>query len=312
METQRNPEEQRVRELANRWHRSFEKMKEEWLARPETTLDDLVDLYWDGYILGRIAPLDQDEKDARATLKKDVWAGTRDDKELYERILYSILNGKEALGKNLSAISPGYAAGAVMDSMQIVYRKFLHQLPKAKYRSEPDVHYFADKFVEKARQEFVRHGGQGDKLLRVGSHGRVGDILVTVEGITPDGKVWLVADNPGRDYMRLYDTIQSLDPDASGTAILASKLDLASFTNPELPSQFSTEIRFTFSRRTNHNVTRSISQDLEAHGIPVHLVDLRPVWDRLFLDKKEGDEVQAKIIFSKEDGMRCEVSGTSA
>lgn len=305
MEDERMAAEARTSELAHQWQKVFETKKTELLSRPDATMDNVVDLYWQYYILARVAPEDPEVKAARQSKRKDVWPGTRDDAEVYERFLYSILYAKDSLGRNYTSIGAGYAAGAVSDSLRIVYTKFLKDLPKAKYRDEPDILFFVDKFVEKAKKALELHGGDASKLLTIGAKGEIDGIPVTVDAITDKGEVWLKA-NSAAEHVKLLDAIHKRHPKSHG-GMLASSLDLETFVNPEFPDTYSMHVDFAWSRRTNHEVDRSIVRDLAEHNIPDHLVDLQPIRDKLFFGKAEGEAVKANIIFTKEDGIRCEV-----
>ena len=78
-----------LKEKAQAWRKRYEDALSAIADRQDAKLDDLVEVIWEQGILDRIAPIDAEEKRARKELRGDLWDGTRDDPELYLRIMYS-------------------------------------------------------------------------------------------------------------------------------------------------------------------------------------------------------------------------------
>src|SRR3990167_10505766 len=107
--------DERPREsLGSSWQGRLDKVLDPLIESRTLTRSQFIDILWDYGILGRIAPTDSIELQARVNENKTVWTGTRDDPQLYWRILYSTASALDTIQGQFSIIanSSSYIAGS--------------------------------------------------------------------------------------------------------------------------------------------------------------------------------------------------------
>lgn len=195
-----------VKEKAGAWLRRYEEKIEKILSAEKIDRAHLIDTLWEYGIMGRIAPKDETEKNARIALEKAVWEGDREDPKLYWRILYSAAAAKNAVEKNysLAAGSHSYITGAFQELYGILASpKAKDAFPEMKERKNPTI-IIIDEFMNRAKIELEKRGVKPpDKLLPIGAKGRWNGIEATIETYTDGGLVWLKGDST-EDHMKLY------------------------------------------------------------------------------------------------------------
>lgn len=195
-----------LKEKAGAWLGRYEEKIKEILSAEKIDRVELIDALWEYGIMGRIAPKDEAEKNARVALEKAVWEGDREDPKLYWRILYSAAAAKNAAEKNYSIMagSHGYITGAFQGLYGILASpKAEDAFPEMK-EGKNSMIAVIDDFIARAKKELEKRGTKPpEKLLPIGAVGKWNGIEVTVENYTDDGLVWLRAEDLD-DHTKLY------------------------------------------------------------------------------------------------------------
>lgn len=216
IEHEKGAEREYQKEIASRWQKRFDDALERVTSDEHSTLDQLLDVIWNDGILGRIAPTDPQEKAARVALQKDVWQGSRDDEELYWRILYSAGYVTEPEVLRHSTFPTGYASGAVgRGRMAVLMSKDrgAHVIPK-EHQDDPLL-FLAGKIMDRAREEIRKRGGAPhDTLIPWNAKATWNGMKVQVTRYTSDGLLYLKGESY-QDHIKigeLTDFVGAISP----------------------------------------------------------------------------------------------------
>lgn len=203
---EQSPNKEALKEKAGAWLGRYEEKIEEILNAEKIDRAELIDALWEYGIMGRIAPKDEIEKNARMQLEKAVWEGNREDPKLYWRILYSAAAAKNATEKNYSIMagSHGYITGAFQGLYGVLASpKAEDTFPEMKEGKNPMIAVI-DGFMDRAKKELEKRGVKPpEKLPQIGAKGKWNGIEVTIGSYTDDGLVWLKTESE-EDHMKLY------------------------------------------------------------------------------------------------------------
>ena len=193
LEHEKGPEREYQKEKAGAWRKRYDDALDAVVHNEQATFEELLDVIWNEGILGRIAPVNSEEKNARIQLKKSVWEGSRDDVELYWRILYSAGYITEPAIMHHSVLPHGYAIDALSRARIAALmnaEQTKHFFPKENQK-DPFV-FLAGKIMDRAREEISTRGGEPhEKLIPWGSKGVWKGVSAEVERYTGDGLLWL-------------------------------------------------------------------------------------------------------------------------
>ncbi len=295
------------KELASKWHDGYTAAIEAFKQKEDKTIDDVVDLHWEHYLFARLVPEDVAEKQARKALRKEVWDGSRDDVELYIRILTSCYYADDIIDKNLTMGGGGFGSGAIFQSLGLLTLNFMEQIPMRHGRV--DYRPYIEKYVERAKQEIVRCGGEvPSKRLRPGAIGEYKGMPVKVESLTGDGLVALeAADRNYENHGKLFDLVLEDYPESSGSSLPITALDLEKFENPIAVEQFKKVYTINPQPSEAWKHQRDIKRELEALNVPFgQLEDFSKVFWGAIRDREEA-ELQIEISYDKEEGFSVEV-----
>lgn len=223
-----------IRHLAHAWEERFEEAIEEVLSKEGAKIDELIDAIWNKGILDRLVPFDALEHLARRADGRDTF-DSRDNPELYWRIIYSVLYAKRALDLQHSMVTHGVAAGALVRGYTLAcMRQKLRELCPDVFKKNNEKSYrrtldfFVQKIIERAKARLRELGAEPhEQCIAVNSCGVFDGILVYVEGYTADGLL-LLKPKDHQNILLLYDKMRVLG-DKLGLGISPSKLNSADF-----------------------------------------------------------------------------------
>lgn len=224
-EQKRAAQEAEYKRLASRWRERLDQEIKAFQDSGDRSPDKLVDIYWEYYVLGRLAPEDSLEKEAREAKGKDVWSGDRDDPELYVRILTSLYYAQDAVNKQITMEGGGWGSGAVME----VTLKAPHLLRGIPATKQPED--WASLFIERTESSITSFGGEVPiKRLRSGLVGIYKGMEVRIDRLTDDGRVLLEPADSNFDTREQLLSVFAEDHPGEGIVRLSiSELDLDSF-----------------------------------------------------------------------------------
>jgi hypothetical protein len=183
-------------ELAEAWNTRLQERVVQ--AMTEENLDALLAALWEEGVLGRIAPLDASEREARAMLRKTVWPGTRENVELYRRIKYATMFSQEAIRQRFSVVAGNhsYIVGAFNGLQLAMYAEQWPRLfpEKGSERTDPTGTLLVD--LQRRAQDELRQRGDAhaDTSIAWEAAGTWHGIPVTAHP-TEDGRLVLRAQN---------------------------------------------------------------------------------------------------------------------
>ncbi len=290
----RDAKREHLKELAGRWEKRFDDAIDAIQENDEATFDDLIGAIWEKGMLGRIAPEDPQEANARKDLGKTVWEGKkgRDDEDLYWSIIYC-LRSQELSMKARDTIAAADYTGGGMSAVYQFTRNNEKQRQLFGDKSFEDIFLSVGAAItEKAKGEITRLGGTPPtSFVELGAQGTVNGIDVIVERYTGEGKLSLKARN-FEDHAALYEI----------TPISASKLNPEEF---KVPSVHVTEEVDLSDRGKLFQGMRTMLGKLP-EGVRPQLFDASP---KYFEATKpfEGKKVNISITFTQEDGVSFQV-----
>lgn len=209
------------KEISNRWRDRFEEAMDKYLSRSEIELDGVTDFIWEKGVLDHISPTDQEEFEARQRLDKDAF--TRDNPELYWRIMYSAGNAKDSTLKNATLLA-GYVAQVMIQVVMGLSIKNQNKFSELFPKDSNPIIVVADKIIEKAKGELIRLGIKPhEELIPIGFVGKFKGVNVKITRYTHDGLIALEADNY-EDHVKLGELTNYK------SAVLPQELDLSDFS----------------------------------------------------------------------------------
>lgn len=195
------------RDKASSWQIEYEQAVGQIVSKEDSTLQDVVDVIWEKGILDRVAPIDEEVKQQRIDGGHETFEGTRNDVELYWRLLASMENMKESIN---CSVSGGYAA-AIISGFSHIYdqknidRFFPDDSNRKKGKWQEDLLYYFDCFHEKAKSELEARGEKvPDALPQVGDKGVYHGINVVVKTYAGNGTIYLQGETLN-DHRKLFD-----------------------------------------------------------------------------------------------------------
>lgn len=209
------------KKLAEAWQERYSLRLDDFYKQEHPVLDQLIDIIWEEAVLGRISPVNAQEKEVRQALEKTVWPGDRNDPTLYWRLIYSIASSKEAIDRGYSIAASG--SSLIVGAYQAVYQAYLTQKSTELFGEQNPQLTILDEIAKRAKEKLQELGvTPPDRLVPIGASGIWKGIPVKVGQYLEDGRVWLEAVNY-EDRMRLYDAgaSQGVEPE---------ELDIDNFT----------------------------------------------------------------------------------
>ncbi|MDE1970132.1 MAG: hypothetical protein KGI50_00950 [Patescibacteria group bacterium] len=187
------------------WKSRLEYQIRETLVFPEVErCAALVAAFWNEGIMSRIAPTHIFERQARERTQRLLWPGTREDIELYWRILYALGFSIEAIKKNFSLIASNesFVAG-VFQNIELVFSPEVKAL-FPHHRNNPYIG-ICEALMDYAREEITKRGAvPHNPLIPWESVGTWEGMELTVDRYTQDGLISFRARN-FQDHRRLSD-----------------------------------------------------------------------------------------------------------
>lgn len=189
------------------WEDIFYEKLEAVISDPNSTIADLVEVTFQYGIMDRIAPLDQEIKQKRLEKGNQVWPGTRNDPELYYRIIYCILSSIRSVIKNWSSMASGYAVSIATSIYKAIYPgKYEQFFPEFdEKQSKEVVIFFYCLMIERCKQELKElELPVPDQLFVLEMKGTYLGIPVTFSGVCLDGLMYCEVRNP-MDIPKLFE-----------------------------------------------------------------------------------------------------------
>lgn len=170
-----------LKEKAHAWQARYDEALDRVLGTPASTREDFLDVIWNHGILNRIAPTDPEERTAREELRSDLWKGTREDQELYLRLMYSAGSQEEAIRRNLSAAGGGLTGG-VSWALGALMRRSDRTLWDRFMGNDPNGLILIASVKERAAKELRARGGvPHEPIIPWGAEGNYKGIPVVIE-----------------------------------------------------------------------------------------------------------------------------------
>lgn len=195
---------------ASAWQEKYKEILDDFFQKENVSRKELIDIIWEYGILERISPKNENEKQARKSLKKTVWEGDRENPELYWRLLYSTAASLEAIKNKYSIVAPSY--GYITGAFEGLNRALLPQhcqaiFPESEKNPNTNFHeIILNDIIEKAKSEIENKGKKPPKnLIPYGTEINWQGQKFNVERYTFDGKILLEADTPEKHNF-LFDT----------------------------------------------------------------------------------------------------------
>ena len=268
--TQLEMERKEKKNLAGLWRERLDTALEAFEVKEDKTLDGLVDIYWNEYILGRLVPEDPKEKQARVDLKKEVWETDRNDPELYSRILVSLYAAQETLENAKTASGGGFGSGAIFETLPRLYMLPQEEMKKLNVSGQQPYEMLIHRFEEKTNHALQETGGIAPSIrLRVKATGVHLGIPVKIKEFYDNGLVSLVPlDSSPRAMVEFTEQSTQLHPDRFPPSFSLSELDLETFQNPEAPETFSTSQEVDTHRSQVWRGNQEFARIFEEANIP--------------------------------------------
>jgi len=229
---------EQLKQNAGAWQQRYDKEIESALTNPDSNVDDILEIAWQDAVLGRIAPLSPAEKQARQALRKEVWEGTRNDPELYVRMLFALEGIKHAIEKRWTLAGTGFVAQGVHDPYYRMMRpEYGEQYLSREDDSYDELQQHCLSFVEKKIRKELKRLKADDKIKvpEIGSIGEVDGMKVKIERYSDKGVVEvggfgeLKTIEERRAFFALQDAVGGINPE---------RIDPNKFELPPIPDHF--------------------------------------------------------------------------
>ncbi len=195
------------------WEPRMRTALDQFFVASDKTRDGFVDVLWKYGILDRIAPNNQEEITARIEGSRPVFENSRDDPQLYWRILYSAQAARQAIENGWSIVvnSNSYVIGAISGINQGIRNGTLAKLYSMPADDTVDPLIPAiDDIVNRAKRELESRGQETTgHPLSPGAKGKWHDISVTVDRFTGQGGIWFEAQTYKDHTMLVGATIEN-------------------------------------------------------------------------------------------------------
>jgi len=198
--------EREQKEKAHAWNDLFDSAVDAVYKDPNSTLKDLIEVIFIQGTLDRIAPLDHSIKILREKFHKCVWPGTRDDAELYWRIIYSMEFSKHAIEKNWSIAGMDYCLAVLPAIYPMLWDHVARFFGQEQY-DNPNTNYIFNAMLRKVQERAFQElknlelpYPDLDNLISWGAKGDFHGIPVKVDRICSDGSLWLVPAEKQKKY----------------------------------------------------------------------------------------------------------------
>ncbi len=181
------------------WQTAYEQSLKNFFKQTKCSLREFIEIIFIQGTLDRMAPLDPEIRDLRLKQGSQAWPGTREDTELYWRMIYAIESSKYAISQNWSVSGSDYSLNVINATMRIFYNpdsaKICRQLfPDCPQDTNAIIQIVMRKFQERVVQELQNKNfvyPDLDNLLQTNDKGKFYDILVYIDRIQFDGSFWL-------------------------------------------------------------------------------------------------------------------------
>lgn len=285
------------KELSRKWKKRLDTALDKFEAKEDKTEDELFEIYWNEAIIGKLAPENREEMQARIDLEKEVWEPGRDDPELYKRIFVSIQHADVVADKNLTMVLGGFGSGAFFRSLQLIFKHFPTMFKRDEF-GRMDYKPWLKRFYDRIDKELKRLGDSlPEKKLEPGSEGEFQEIPVSIRLPGHSGLYELTAKNFA-DHMRLFDAVEKVTG-KGGVFVPLSMLDIEKFKNPEPPKTFSYEKKIS-SKRDAWETLREVKKQMSKAHVPFDdRVFIKDFWEVL---RASGNEENGTFKLEFKDG----------
>lgn len=227
-------ERNHYRPVADGWLLEYRLALSNAQDRPDTTLEQWIDIAWEKGLLDQVSPIDPNVREARARMGRPLWR-ERQDPVLYWRLQYA-LESFRASAQHTQTSGP--AAQACMELNNEICKnkdRLRNYLPKLKYRPSWPWYLKLCQLLMKRAQKTLRDMGMTphDPTLRCRSNGVFRDIPVEIDAICDDGTLWLRATDWGDNILKLHDLMTGDNQLNEGRGICPSLVDASTFTSYE-------------------------------------------------------------------------------
>ncbi len=206
-----NEKREELKFLAEQWRKDFEQGLKEVIDKGGN-LDQIVDVTWQKGILDRIAPTDRSVYWARKELGRTLYPGSRDDVELYWRIIYSMKNLFYQVEKKFSVCDLGYVAPLSQAWMETISEGRKDNFFGSQVGTEKAFEVLAEKIKQKAEETLVKFGeapDAGSRTVDIGAKISIFGIPAAVERFAGDGDIILSTESY-EDHCKLGDLTHRL------------------------------------------------------------------------------------------------------
>jgi len=197
-----------IKHLAHAWEERFENASEQVLLNSNSKTDDLIEVIWNKGILDRLVPENKDELCARLKDVREAF-DSRENTELYWRIIYSILYAEMAMKLQWSTLGGSASVAFVRGFIMACYKQRVQDFCPD-YNCENQLggfNFLADKIIKKAEDKLRELGAKPhEKHIKVGARGMFEGIAVRVERYMDNGLLYLVPEKR-EDILLLFDKV---------------------------------------------------------------------------------------------------------
>jgi len=181
-----------LQEIANAWKERYKKSIEEYILGDEVNREGLASIILEKGILDHIAPLSEEERDARLKLDKEVW--NRDEPEPYLQTIYSLSYVKHAV-KHSYTIMSGNISRAINEVLLFLGKKSKYDAIFEEDEMDGKKVYFIliDEIIKQAQTKLEKMGAQFEGIIPIGTRGKFKGIDVTIDRYTEEGNIVLKA-----------------------------------------------------------------------------------------------------------------------
>ncbi|MBD3359499.1 MAG: hypothetical protein GF365_02215 [Candidatus Buchananbacteria bacterium] len=181
------------------WQTAYERALENFFNQTNLSLSKFIEIIFVQGTLDRMAPEDLEIRDLRLQKGSQAWKGTRDDAELYWRMIYAIESSKYAIAQNWSVSGSDYSLNVINATMRLFYHpnstELCQQLfPKCPQDTNAIIQIVMRKFQEKVIQEMQNKNFAQpdlDNLLQTNDKGKFYEMPVYIDRIQFNGSFWL-------------------------------------------------------------------------------------------------------------------------